>query len=154
MGFVSARELAAKGYHTIIACRSAERGQAALQKLQAENPQGSFQLESVDLASLATVQDLTKRLVDSGAPIDVLLNNAGVMATPEMKTQEGYEFQLGVNHLGHFALTAGLMPLLTQHERYAKLPRTIIQFITARGADCQIGEREKHRLVCAGGAAS
>ena len=117
MGFVSARELAAQGYHTIIACRSAERGAAALQKLQAGNPQGSFGLETLDLASLATVRDLTKKLVDAGTPIDVLLNNAGVMATPEMKTQEGHEFQLGVNHLGHFALTAGLMPLLTQHER-------------------------------------
>jgi retinol dehydrogenase-14 len=118
MGLVSAQELGAQGFHTIIACRNPERGEAALRSLREGNPKGSFQLELLDLADLSSVSDMVNRTCDKGRPIDVLMNNAGVMATPEMQTKDGFEFQLGVNHLGHFALTAGLMPLLVNHERY------------------------------------
>jgi NAD(P)-dependent dehydrogenase (short-subunit alcohol dehydrogenase family) len=127
MGLVCARELAAKGFHSIIACRDPARGEAALQALREGNPAGSFELELLDLSDLGSVSDMVKRTCDKGTPIDVLMNNAGVMATPEMQTKDGFEFQLGVNHLGHFALTAGLMPLLVNHERYLPVPIHIWQ---------------------------
>lgn len=59
-------------------------------------------------------------MCDEGKPIDVLLNNAGVMACPEMKTTDGFEYQLGVNHLGHFVLTSDLLPLMSDPARYAR----------------------------------
>jgi NAD(P)-dependent dehydrogenase (short-subunit alcohol dehydrogenase family) len=60
-------------------------------------------------------------LQDDGTPIDVLINNAGVMACPEAKTKDGFEYQLGVNHLGHFVLTAGLLPLMSDPSRCSAL---------------------------------
>ena len=64
---------------------------------------------------------------DEGRPIDVLLNNAGVMACPEAKTKDGFEYQLGVNHLSHFVLTAGLLPLMADPSRCSSLAACILQ---------------------------
>jgi NAD(P)-dependent dehydrogenase (short-subunit alcohol dehydrogenase family) len=69
---------------------------------------------SLDLSDLNSVRDCTSRVLDSGKGIDVLLNNAGVMACPKMATKQGFEYQMGVNHLGHFLLTTSLLPLLQQ----------------------------------------
>ena len=117
MGYITARELAAQGYHTIFTSRDTEKGRTALQSLQANNPAGSFEVRQMDLADLSTVKDLGKALCDDGQRLDVLVNNAGVMACPEQATRDGFEYQLGVNHLGHFTLTAGVWPLLCQPER-------------------------------------
>ena len=122
MGFITAREMAAKGYRTIIACRDPTKGQAAVQSLQEQNPSGAFELRQLDLSDLSTCKDLGKSMCDEGRPLDVLINNAGVMATPEMSTKDGFEYQLGVNHLGHFALTASLWPMLSHRDRYAHVP--------------------------------
>jgi NAD(P)-dependent dehydrogenase (short-subunit alcohol dehydrogenase family) len=73
----------------------------------------------LDLANLGSVRDASSRLLDSGRPLDVLVNNAGVMACPELRTDDGFELQLGVNHLGHFALTLPLLPLLSVPDRFA-----------------------------------
>ena len=100
MGFITARELSQKGFNIIFTSRSKAKGDAAVQALQQANPQGQFQLRMMDLADLRSVKDLTKAMLDEGNGIDVLVNNAGVMACPEMRTQQGFEYQLGVNHLG------------------------------------------------------
>lgn len=117
IGFETAKALGAKGYHVVIACRSEERGKAALARLRDGYPRGKFELRMLQLDDLSSVRDFVKQAVDFGHGIDVLLNNAGVMATPPMKTVDGFEYQLGVNHLGHFALTTGLLPLMTNPER-------------------------------------
>lgn len=121
MGFVTAKEVAAKGYHTILGCRDAAKGEAAVAALRSGNPEGSFEYRRLDLASLASVSDFCKVTLDAGKPIDLLVNNAGVMACPELATNDGVEYQLGVNHLGHFALTGQLYPLLLQSEGCALL---------------------------------
>jgi NAD(P)-dependent dehydrogenase (short-subunit alcohol dehydrogenase family) len=119
MGYITARELALQGFHTIIACRDSAKSEAAIRSLQQNDPSGSFELRQLDLSDLRTVKDLGKAMCDEGKPLDVLVNNAGVMACPEMATKDGFEYQLGVNHLGHFALTAGLWPLLSHPDRCA-----------------------------------
>jgi NAD(P)-dependent dehydrogenase (short-subunit alcohol dehydrogenase family) len=118
IGYITARELAAKGYHTVLACRNESKGQEAVRLLRSNNPSASFELRILDLADLSSVSNFCKATCDAGVPIDVLVNNAGVMACPEMATKDGFEYQIGINHFGHFALTSGLLPLLTQHDRY------------------------------------
>ena len=76
-------------------------------------PGANVEVAILDLANQASVKDFAKRALDIGAPLDVLVNNAGVMATPAMTTDDGFEYQLGVNHLGHFTLTTMLLPLIT-----------------------------------------
>ena len=106
--------LAAKGFDVTFTSRSRDKGEAAIKSLQAQNPSAKFELRIMDLSDLDTVKDLSKSMLDEGKSIDVLVNNAGVMACPEMQTKQGFEYQLGTNHLGHFALTAGLWPLIMQ----------------------------------------
>ena len=80
-------------------------------------PGAKVEVAILDLANQASVKDFAKRALDIGAPLDVLVNNAGVMATPAMTTDDGFEYQLGVNHLGHFTLTNMLLPLITGPNR-------------------------------------
>jgi len=105
LGLATARALAAKGAHVVCACRDATKGNTAL----AGTP-GSWEVRPLDLADLSSVAafaaDLTGR-------VDVLVNNAGVMAVPPRRTVDGFEMQLGTNHLGHFALTGRLLPRIT-----------------------------------------
>ena len=108
LGLEAARQLARAGARVIVAGRNPIKGQAAIAAL---GDRAEFEL--VDLASLPSITALANRLVCRGEPIDVLLNNAGIMSPPERReTEDGFELQFGVNHLGHFALTAGLLPLL------------------------------------------
>jgi NAD(P)-dependent dehydrogenase (short-subunit alcohol dehydrogenase family) len=113
LGFGITRRLAAEGAEVILAVRSLERGAQAVRDLQAENPAARLSVERIDLAELQSVRDFASRLNESGRAIDILVNNAGVMAPPTRHTTaDGFELQFGANHLGHFALTAGLLPLL------------------------------------------
>lgn len=106
LGFQAALELGRVGAEVILACRDPRRGEEALAKMRAEAPGGNFELRSLDLADLASV-----RAFAEAAPvrIDLLLNNAGVMATPYRTTADGFELQFGTNYLGHFALTGLLL---------------------------------------------
>jgi len=106
VGFESALELAGHGAHVVMACRNAEKGAAALTRVQAR---GSAELASLDLADLGSVRAFAAA---HQAPLDLLLNNAGVMAIPRAETADGFEMQIGTNHLGHFALTGLLLPAL------------------------------------------
>lgn len=123
LGFETAKALAMSGYQEIVlACRNAEKGEAAAKKLSAAAPAGvSFKNELLCLDDLSSVRDFVKRMQDDSTPIDVLLNNAGVMACPEAQTKDGFEYQLGVNHLGHFVLTAGLLPLMSDPARSTRI---------------------------------
>ncbi|SEG07269.1 NAD(P)-dependent dehydrogenase, short-chain alcohol dehydrogenase family [Thermomonospora echinospora] len=110
IGYHTALELARHGAAVVLACRSAERGGAALERIRAELPDADVTLAALDLADLASVRDFA---AGHGArPLDVLVNNAGVMAIPRRATADGFEMQFGTNHLGHFALTGLLLPAL------------------------------------------
>lgn len=113
LGYHASAELARRGARVVMACRDAGRGAEALARLRTVAPTAHVVVEALDLASLASVRDFSDRLSEQFPDgIDVLLNNAGVMATPPRKTADGFELQLGTNHLGHFALTGLVLPLL------------------------------------------
>ena len=112
IGFEAARELARKGAATVLACRSAERGQRALDALQAEVPAAAAALMELDLASLDSIGRFAEAFRERHERLDLLINNAGIMAIPYARTADGFESQLGVNHLGHFALTGQLVDLI------------------------------------------
>ena len=113
IGFHEALELARKGAHVLLACRDAGRGQAARAAIVGEVPAASVELVELDLADLDSVARLAGRLLDRGGGLDLLINNAGVMAVPRRQsTAQGFELQFGTNHLGHFALTGRLLPAL------------------------------------------
>ncbi len=112
IGLEAAKALAGAGAHVVLACRDPRRGDAALGAVRAAHPQASISCLPLDLASLASVRDFAKAFADRHARLDVLVNNAGVMAIPRRTTADGFEMQLGTNHLGHFALTGLLLPSL------------------------------------------
>jgi NAD(P)-dependent dehydrogenase (short-subunit alcohol dehydrogenase family) len=114
IGFHTALHLAEHGAAVVIACRSPERGGAALDRLMAEVPKGEFTLASLDLADLSSVRSFAAEQAKGG--LDLLVNNAGVMAIPQATTADGFEMQIGTNHLGHFALTGLLLPALLERE--------------------------------------
>jgi NAD(P)-dependent dehydrogenase (short-subunit alcohol dehydrogenase family) len=114
LGYAIALELARRGAQVIMAARDAGRGNAAVARLKAELPGAKVELGMLDLGDLDSVTAFTSGLVASGRPIDLLINNAGVMATARGKTSQGFETQFGVNHLGHFALTMAVLPLMSE----------------------------------------
>ena len=109
IGFETARELARNGAETVLACRSPDRGQRALGALLAEQPGARASLLALDLASLESIERFCATFAERFARLDVLVNNAGIMAAPFGYTEDGFELQVGTNHLGHFALTGLLL---------------------------------------------
>src|SRR5215475_13155894 len=114
IGLEAARTLAGAGARVVLACRDPRRGEAAAAELRAANPGAELEVLPLDLASLASVRDFASALSARHARIDVLVNNAGVMAIPRRTTADGFEMQLGTNHLGHFALTGLLIERLLE----------------------------------------
>ena len=113
LGYETALALAGAGAEVILSGRNAQKGQDALRRIRAEHPQATVRFEVLDLASLASVADFARRITAENRRIDILINNAGVMALAKRQvTVDGFERQLGTNYLGHFALTAALLPLL------------------------------------------
>lgn len=110
IGYVTARELARRGARVVLACRSEERGLAAVERLRSEVPAAEVEFRPLDLADLKSVRAFAADLAP--ARLDLLINNAGVMALPYRITADGFEMQFGTNHLGHFALTGLLLPAL------------------------------------------
>ncbi|MEO6317758.1 MAG: oxidoreductase [Acidimicrobiales bacterium] len=121
LGLRSAEGLAAKGARVLLACRSAARGAAALEAVKAKATGAEPEVRTLDLQSLASVRECAAGLSEELASLDVLMNNAGIMAVPKATTEDGFESQLGTNHLGHFALTGLLLPTLVA----AKEPRVV-----------------------------
>ncbi|CAM5716951.1 SDR family NAD(P)-dependent oxidoreductase OS=Streptomyces alboniger OX=132473 GN=CP975_01405 PE=3 SV=1 [Streptomyces alboniger] len=108
IGYVTARELARRGAQVTLACRSEERGRAAKDRLLAEVPGAAAEFRRLDLGDLGSVREFAAAYERDR--LDLLINNAGVMALPYRRTADGFETQFGVNHLGHFALTGLLLP--------------------------------------------
>ena len=110
IGLVEARELARHGADVVLAVRNTDAGEAAAERIRATGVPGTVRVERLDLASQAAVHALAERF---DGPLDLLVNNAGVMTPPRYRaTSDGFELQFGTNHLGHFALTGLLMPHL------------------------------------------
>lgn len=110
LGLQSVKVLAEKGARVLLACRTPAKGEEAVAALRARAPELRIETVALDLADLASVRSLPERLPGDVAHLDVLMNNAGVMAIPRKATADGFEMQLGTNHLGHFALTMVLAP--------------------------------------------
>jgi len=116
LGLVTARELARRGAGVVLACRNAQKGEQALRVIGAAAPGAQLELAELDLSSLGSVQSFAERFRSAHDGLDLLINNAGVMAPPRRQTADGFELQLGTNLLGHFALTARLIDLMEGHE--------------------------------------
>ena len=112
LGLETARQLAAKGAHVVMAVRNQKKAAVAVDEIRASVPDAALELVALDLASQASVRAAAEQIVAAHKGIDLLINNAGVMGIPEAKTVDGFEMQLGVDHLGHWSLTALLLPAL------------------------------------------
>ncbi|MGI8726260.1 MAG: SDR family NAD(P)-dependent oxidoreductase, partial [Solirubrobacterales bacterium] len=112
LGLETARELARRGAHVVMAARNQKKAASAQADISGDLSDASLEIVPLDLGSLKSVREAAAQINDSHEKIDILVNNAGVMAMPEGRTQDGFETQLGINHLGHWALTARLMPAL------------------------------------------
>jgi NAD(P)-dependent dehydrogenase (short-subunit alcohol dehydrogenase family) len=112
-GKEAARRLAAAGAHVVMAVRTIAKGEQARAEILAAHPAAELDIRRIDLADLASVAEFADGLIADGTPVDVLINNAGVMAPPaRMTTADGFELQFGSNFLGPFALTVRLLPLM------------------------------------------
>lgn len=112
IGFVTAKVLAHRGATVVLGCRNLEKAQAASRLILADTPGAKVEVEAMDLASLASVRSAAQAIQARHPRLDLLINNAGVMAPPHEITADGFEMQFGTNHLGHFALTGLLLDRL------------------------------------------
>ncbi len=127
LGLESARALAGAGAHVVMAVRNQDKAHAAVDDIRATIPDASLELVALDLASLTSVADAAEGIAATHPAIDILLNNAGLMACPERQTVDGFEMQFGVNHLGHWAFTGRLLPNILR----APAPRVVTVTSTA-----------------------
>jgi NAD(P)-dependent dehydrogenase (short-subunit alcohol dehydrogenase family) len=116
LGLAAAGALAKAGATVVLACRNTEKGKGAQESIRAESPNAAVELEALDLASLDSVRAFAERFGKAHDGLDLLINNAGVMAPPRRETADGFELQFGTNHLGHFALTGLLLGALEGRE--------------------------------------
>ena len=122
LGFALTSRLAAAGAEVVLAVRNWGKGEEAVARIQAEIPTARLRMLPLDLSSLDNIARFAAVLTAESRPLDLLINNAGVMMPPKRgTTQDGFELQFGSNYLGHFALTAHLLPLL----RAAEAPRVV-----------------------------
>ena len=143
-GKEAARRLAGAGAEVVMAVRSPDKGESARAEILAEHPDARVEVRRLDLADLASVRAFASELLDDGRPIDVLVNNAGVMAPPKrLETADGFELQFGTNFLGPFALTQLLLPRLleSEHPRVATMSSGTANFGRIHFADLQFARR-------------
>lgn len=112
-GYEMARALAHKKAAVVLACRGKDRGEAAVRQINEEYPGAVTEFIHLDLADLASVHRFAGEFAGRYGKLDILINNAGIMAVPFARTVDGFERQLGTNHLGHFALTGLLLDRVT-----------------------------------------
>ena len=112
LGKATTAALAGAGAHVVMAARDQEKARSAHDEILSDDPDASLEIVELDLGSLDRTKRAAATILDRHPTVDILVNNAGVMALPERRTVDGYEMQFGVNHLGHWVLTAGLMPAL------------------------------------------
>ena len=112
IGLESTRNLHRAGATVLMACRNMDKARVAADTIRGEGGRGDLDVRELDLADLGSVRDFARSLTQEGRTIDVLMNNAGVMALDRSRTVDGFESQFGTNHLGHFALTGLLLPII------------------------------------------
>ena len=112
LGFETSKELAAKGATIIMACRNLDSAEEAKQLIISEHPEANLVIKHLDLASLESIMKFAEEFKAEFSRLDILYNNAGLMAIPHMITEDGFEMQFGVNYLAHFALTGLLLDVL------------------------------------------
>ena len=127
IGLETAVDMAQRGARVILACRSPEKGKAAVQVVKERSKNEAVVFAQLDLASLQSVRDFATRILNQEPRIDILINNAGVMLCPYSQTEDGFEMQIGVNHLAHFLLTNLLLG------RLKEAPSARIVSVTSRG---------------------
>jgi NAD(P)-dependent dehydrogenase (short-subunit alcohol dehydrogenase family) len=128
LGFQTALALAGAGAHVVLAARDPDKTSAATARIRERHPAASLEVVPLDLGDLSVVAAAAKAVLDAHQRVDLLVNNAGVMAMPQRTTADGFEMQLGVDHLGHWALTAHLLPALLR----APAARVVTVTSTAR----------------------
>ena len=111
LGFEAVKSFSAKGSETILACRNEQNGKSAKKEIQEEYPNAQINVMNLDLADLESIHSFVKKFNEKHSKLDILLNNAGIIC-PYKKTKDGFEMQIGTNHLGHFALTGLLLDYL------------------------------------------
>lgn len=135
IGYHAALQLARAGAAVILACRDYAKAEAARKRILAEAPTAQIEVAQLDLASLASVRAAAQSFLGSGRRLDLLINNAGIMALPERRlSPDGFELQLGTNHFGHFALTGLLLPAILQLSTAAPPRIVTVSSIAHRGA--------------------
>jgi len=140
LGLRSAEALASRGARVLMGCRNQEKAAVALETVKNAAADAAPEVMPLDLADLDDVRACAKQLTDKLDQLDVLMNNAGVMAIPHQRTKQGFEMQFGTNHLGHFALTGLLLPIL----RRADAPRVVsVSSIVHRAAQIRFNDWEK-----------
>lgn len=112
LGFETAKTFAQKGAEVVLACRSTERGNTATESILKENPDAKIDAMKLDLMSLSSIRSFSDSFKQKHSRLDILINNAGIMTCPYALTEDGFESQMGTNHLGHFALTGLLLDLI------------------------------------------
>ena len=112
LGLESAKDLAGAGAHVVMAARTQEKAKAAHDEIRAEHPDATLEIVRLDLGSLESVRAAAAEISEKHPIVDILINNAGLMALPERRTTDGFEMQFGVNHLGHWVFTSGLLKSL------------------------------------------
>ena len=112
LGLETARQLAVRGAHVVMAVRNQQKAAAAVEQIRSSAPDAALELVALDLASQASVRAAAGQILAAHENIALLINNAGVMGIPEARTADGFEMQFGVDHLGHWSLTALLLPAL------------------------------------------
>jgi NAD(P)-dependent dehydrogenase (short-subunit alcohol dehydrogenase family) len=151
IGYEAALQFAGKGAQVVLACRSLEKARAAAGAIAAARPGGTVEVMELDLASLKSVRAFADAFYKQHGRLDVLCNNAGVMAIPYRRTMDGFEMQLGTNHLGHFALTGLLLDLLlgTANSRVVTVSSSAHHIGWIRFDDLQ-GERSYRKWLAYG----
>jgi NAD(P)-dependent dehydrogenase (short-subunit alcohol dehydrogenase family) len=146
LGLATARELGRAGARVVLGVRNTTKGDQAAATIRSRAPGAELEVRQLDLADLESVWEFTSAVAAAHTCIDLLINNAGIMAAPRRLTEQGFESQFGTNHLGHFALTGLLLPALLK----TPSPRvvTVSSFLHRRGTmrfDDLHGEREYDR---------
>ena len=117
LGYYTAKALAEKNAHVLIACRTLEKANLAISQLKSLNPEGKFSPLELDLADLNNVSEIGLKISNEYENLDLLINNAGIMHPPKTLSAQGFEIQFAVNHLAHMLLTLKLLPLIEKNEK-------------------------------------
>ncbi len=143
LGYETALALARAGAEVLVTGRNAEKGRAAIEGIKRAVPSAKVRFAMLDLASLASIRAFAASMLANGRPLDLLINNAGVMDLPTRRlTEDGFELQFGTNHLSHFALTGLLLPLL----RKAQAPRVVnVSSLAHRGGKIDFSNLQAER---------